>query len=202
MDLTRRVIGAVPLPASEAALRQTALSDVGEVRGDPDRADAFRRLAELHLDSSYRLATVILGDSVEAQDAVHDAFVTAWQKWASLREQDRFEAWFRRIVVNTCRNRLRRARRWQLRDISEQMGLPGIDQISPIADQVVMRRALNQLKPDDRIVLALRYYHEMKVDDVAEAMGIRPRAVASRLHRALGRLRTVLDEDSRREIQR
>ena len=174
----------------------------GELSGDPVQADAFRRLAERHLDPSYRLATVVLGSNTEAQDAVHDAFVTAWLKWHTLRDQDRFEAWFRRIVVNTCRNHLRRARRWSVHDISDDLGLAEADRIAPVDDQIVMRRALNQLKPDDRIVLALRYYRDMKVDDDADALGIRPRAVASRLHRALSRLRAVLEENEAKEAAR
>lgn len=178
------------------------LAGYGDVRSDPERADAFRRLAEQHLDANYRLAAIILGSETEAQDAVHDAFVAAWQKWSTLRDHDKFEAWFRRIVVNICRNRLRSGRRSQVRDIGDDLLPPSADPAAAIDDQVVVRRALERLKPDDRIVLALRYYRDMKVDDVAEAMGIRPRAVASRLHRALERLRRELDDSSDKEAVR
>ena len=54
---------------------------------------------------------MILGDPVEAEDAVHDAAVVAWRGFAGLRDRDRFEAWFGRILVNGCRDRLRRRRR-------------------------------------------------------------------------------------------
>ena len=69
-----------------------------------DRAGAFRALADRHLDAAYRLAHAILRDPTEAQDATHDAFVTAWRSWDSLRDTTKFEPWFDRIVVNTCRN--------------------------------------------------------------------------------------------------
>ena len=75
-----------------------------------DRADEFGALTERHLDGAYRLATVILGDSMEAEDAVHDAAIAAWRSWSSLRDPERFEAWFSRIVVNACRDRLRSRR--------------------------------------------------------------------------------------------
>jgi RNA polymerase sigma-70 factor (ECF subfamily) len=188
-----------PLEGEMPGPTRPLAAHVGE---DADRAAAFRRLADLQLDRSYRLAAVILGDPLEAQDAVHDAFVTAWRKWDSLRDPSRFEAWFGRIVVNTCRNRLRRAHRWQLRDISDEQGLLADDTIAPVADRVVVRRALDGLKPDDRIILALRYYRDMKVDDIAAALGIHPRAVSSRLHRALERPRHSLDESDQREAVR
>lgn len=91
-------------------LRPTATTSGGV---EADRAVASHRLVECYLDDSYRLAAVILSDVLAAQDAVHDAFVTVWQGLESLREPDRFEAWFGRILVNTCRDRLRRGRRWR-----------------------------------------------------------------------------------------
>jgi RNA polymerase sigma-70 factor (ECF subfamily) len=163
------------------------------------RRDAFRRLVDLHLDRYYRLAAVILGDAVVAQDAVHDAFVQAWRKWDSLREPARFEAWFGRIVVNTCRNLQQRERRRVARDISECTGLRAPDSLSTVPDQLVIREAFRRLKPEDRTILALRYYLDLKVDDIAVVMGLRSRAAASRLHRALERLRLVLEEDATKD---
>ena len=82
-----------------------------EAADDAERAATFRLLAERHLSDSYRLANAILGDPSESKDAVHDAFLTAWRKWHSLRDHEKFEQWFQRIVVNTCRDRLKRASR-------------------------------------------------------------------------------------------
>ncbi len=160
-----------------------------------ERELAFHRLADGHLDRSYRLAAVVLGDGAEAQDAVHDAFVTAWRKFESLHDHGRFEAWFDRIVVNTCRDRLRHARRVVVHDLSTRPDIAGGDPTASVPDELVVRRALEQLRPDDRIVLALRFFRDMRVDDIAVALGIRPRAATSRLHRALERLRAILDED-------
>jgi RNA polymerase sigma-70 factor (ECF subfamily) len=165
-------------------------------RSGTDPAQVFRHLADHHLGRCYRLATVVLGSEADAQDAVHDAFVVAWRKYETLRDPTRFEAWFDRIVVNTCRDRLRHRRHLQVRAILSA-DLPGADTTATIADEVVIRRALDQLEPDDRIVLALRYYRDLQVHDVAVLLGISPRAATSRLHRALERLRHILEEDRR-----
>ncbi len=158
---------------------------------------AFRRLADRQLDRCYRLAAVVLGDQTEAQDAVHDAFVIAWHKYDTLRDRARFEAWFDRVVVNTCRDRMRRAHRQQVGDISARPDVAGPDPTEPVADEIVVRRALSRLGPDDRIVLALRFYRDLQVDDIADLLGINPRAASSRLHRAVERLRRNLDDDER-----
>ena len=95
----------------------------------------LRWLATRQFSDSYRLASAILGDPNEARDAVHDAFVTAWRKWSTLRDHQRFDAWFGRIVVNTCRDRLRRGSRLTTDDGALAESLPAADPIAPIHER-------------------------------------------------------------------
>jgi RNA polymerase sigma-70 factor, ECF subfamily len=166
------------------------------------RAETFQRLADEHLDAAYRLASAILRDPSEAEDAVHDAFVRAWERWSSLREEDRFGAWFGRIVVNTCRDRLRRARRWGVTDLSDEHRLSTPDASGPIHDREQVADALLRLKPDDRVLLALRYYRDLKVEDIADLLGIPPGTAASRLRSAHALLRTLLQDPPPGEVTR
>ena len=156
------------------------------------RAGAFVRLADEHLDKAYRLARAILRDPAEAQDATHDAFVQAWRKWETLRDPSRFEAWFDRILVNTCRNRLRSAR-WLATDISAEVALSTGDHAGRTEDRDVLGAAIAQLSPDHQVVVALRYYRDLTVDDIATRLGIPPGTVQSRLHYALKRLHEAID---------
>jgi RNA polymerase sigma-70 factor (ECF subfamily) len=172
---------------------QTALTrEASDVRGDAPRAAAFRSLAGEHLDESYRLARAILRDPDEAEDATHDAFVTAWQKWPTLRDPALFDRWFRKILVNTCRNRLRHASRWQLRDISQEIALAAADDDVARDERDAIGRGLATLGPDDRIILALRYERDLTVDGIADALGIPSGTVKSRLHNALQRLQAAI----------
>ena len=116
-------------------------AQVGDTSDSGDRAAAFVRLADEHLDKAYRLARAILHEPAEAQDATHDAFVQAWRKWDTLRDASRFEPWFDRILVNTCRNRLR-SKRWQATDISAEVALATGDHAGPSADRDVIGGAI------------------------------------------------------------
>ena len=163
-------------------------------RGDvAERANAFRLLAEGSLVDAYKLAGAILRDRVEAEDAVHDAFVVAWQKWPSLRDPARFDAWFRTIVVNVCREHLRRAARRRTIDLDESAMTPAPLPPVDVNDRLVIEQALARLGPDDRVILALRYYHDLKVEDLAAALDVPAGTVKSRLSRAIGRLRELAD---------
>lgn len=163
------------------------------------RAAAFRGLIEAELDRAYRLATVILGDRYDAEDAVHDAAEAAWRRWSDLRDEQRFQAWFGKIVVNACRDRLRRRRRRRLVEIPRFV----LDKEHPMAPDAadalalrdVLRRAFDALSPEERIVVVLRYEADLTVPRVAELAGIPEGTAKSRLHHALRKLRAVIGEE-------
>jgi RNA polymerase sigma-70 factor (ECF subfamily) len=163
------------------------------------RAAAFRGLIEAELDRAYRLATVILGDRYDAEDAVHDAAEAAWRRWSDLRDEQRFQAWFGKIVVNACRDRLRRRRRRRLVEIPRLV----LDKEHPMAPDAadalalrdVLRRAFDALSPEERIVVVLRYEADLTMPRVAELAGIPEGTAKSRLHHALRKLRAVIGEE-------
>lgn len=164
-----------------------------EVEKSSDRAAAFVRLADQHLDASYRLARAILRDPTDAEDATHDAILQAFQKWPSLRDPGKFEQWFDRILVNTCRNRLQRASRWRPGDISHEIAPAGRDQFAQTDDRDALGIAIAALSPEHRVVVALRYYRDLTIDDIADRLQIPPGTVQSRLHYALKKLHAAID---------
>jgi RNA polymerase sigma-70 factor (ECF subfamily) len=179
----------------------TEPSEVMEVAGSrevnvdetAERTAALVRLADEHLDAAYRLALAILREPSDAQDATHDALLQASRKWASLRDPTRFDRWFDRILINICRDRLRRASRWEARDVSSELAVAAGDPFGEADDRDVLRRAMAALSPDHRVVVALRYYRDLRVDDIASQLGIRAGTVRSRLHYALKQMHRVID---------
>jgi RNA polymerase sigma-70 factor (ECF subfamily) len=157
-------------------------------------APAFEAIAIAKLDESYRLAALILSDPVEAEDATHDAFVLAFRHSSTLRDPDRFDAWFGRILLNVCRDRLRRRRRRVVVDLSPDLRDSGADLDEPVANREAMGRAFTRLSPEHRIVIVLRYYLDLTVDQIAERVGVPAGTVKSRLHHAIGELRIQLDQ--------
>lgn len=171
-----------------------------------ERATAFDALAQEQLDRAYRTATLILRDPVEAEDAAHDALVIAWREWSSLRDPDRADAWFGRILSHVCLERLRRRRRRPVTDISaeveaEVVATPGRDLPTAIADRDALDRAFARLSPEHRIAVVLRFYADLTVDQIAERTGVPSGTVKSRLHRALRDLGVTLENADREELR-
>jgi RNA polymerase sigma-70 factor, ECF subfamily len=170
---------------------------VGEVSTADARAAAFRTLVGGELDRAYRRAAVILGDRFEAEDAVHDAAERAWRQWRDLRDPARFEAWFGRIVLNACRDRLRRQRRVKaievVREPSEREHPIAADASEALSLRAVLLDAFEDLSVDERLVLALRYEADLTVPAIAQLLDIAEGTAKSRLHHALRKLRISLE---------
>jgi RNA polymerase sigma-70 factor (ECF subfamily) len=176
------------------------------------RAELFDRLVDRRaLDRAYRYATLVTGSRSDAEDATHDAALTAWRHFGDLRDPARFEAWFGRILVNACRDRIR-ARRRIVRSLDDDApdgrragspaSLVAADRVESIAVQDSLATALRELSPDHREVVVLRFYLDLTIDQIAARTGTRPGTVKSRLHHALHRLRASIDPTAEGRIDR
>lgn len=169
-----------------------------EMGGPAERAQAFRRRLAARLEPSYRLATLLLGDRRLAEEATHDAVVKALAASTSLRDPAAFDAWFRRILVNACRDAGRRRGTERTRSIDDDTPVPSLpDPNADHAERDALRRALADLSLEHREVIVLRFYADLAIDDIARSLGIRAGTAKSRLHRALGVLRAEYEAASR-----
>ena len=155
--------------------------------------EVFRRLSVGQVTSAYRLAWAILGNGLDAEDAAQDAFVSAWRQRTTLRDPEKFDAWFCRILVNCCRDRLRSRARLRRRSIPTA-GESTVDPAEAAAERDALDKALDALDPDRRIVVVLRFWMDFSVDDIADRLGIPAGTVKSRLHSSMRQLRAALEE--------
>jgi RNA polymerase sigma-70 factor (ECF subfamily) len=157
-------------------------------------SEAFLRLADRELHRSYRLAGLILGNQHDAEDATQDALLRAWSSYTSLRDRDDFQAWFDRILVNVCRDRMRRRRLVRFIPMAiEHAERPGTDPFRDLLASDELLRAMTGMDADLRTVVVLRFWADLTVDEIARRTGWRSGTVKSRLHRALDVMRRRLE---------
>jgi len=123
--------------------------------------------------------------------------VRAWRGVSALRDPEAFQAWFDRILVNVCRDRLRRRTRIRFIALdeattSEQAG----DPFRAVLDRDEIFRTLAVLDDDERLVVILHFWADLTLAAIAERVGWPVGTVKSRLHRALARLAGRLDGDA------
>jgi RNA polymerase sigma-70 factor, ECF subfamily len=185
--------GAIISGVQQAATGATTTDRRGAVPAGTSE-EAFAALTGRHLDSAYRLAWAILGDTGEADDATQDAFALAWRNRRSLRDPSRFDAWFGRILINVCRQRLRARSRGRLAPLF----MESEPAVADVSQQMTARDSISQamaaLDPDHRLVVVLRYWADLSIDEIAARLGVPAGTVKSRLHYALRSMRPRLED--------
>jgi RNA polymerase sigma-70 factor, ECF subfamily len=163
-----------------------------EVAAVSERGLDVAALVMARVADSYRLARAILLDDTEAEDAVQEASLAAWRRRDSLRDEARFDAWFDRILVNQCRDQLRRRRR-AVKVAAPPVGFEPAATAPETGTDADLDRALDALDVDHRVVVLMRYWQDRTVEDIAGRVGIPVGTVKSRLHHPLRALRATLE---------
>ena len=160
---------------------------------------AYEAIVRRYQDVALRTAHLICPET-DADDAVQEAFIKAFDALPRFREGAPLRPWLLRIVANEARNRRRSAGRrhglaLRVADAAEPgRAVPGPEQVVMAAEQrSELLAALGTLRDDDREVLGARFLLDLSEAETAETLGIPRGTVKSRTSRALGRLRTALE---------
>jgi RNA polymerase sigma factor (sigma-70 family) len=160
---------------------------------------AYEELVHRYQGIAIRIAYLIVGDAAEAEDAAQEGFVKAYRALGRFRAGQPFRPWLVRIVANEARNRRRSsgrraalALRAAAQDPSGEAAPSPEGALLAREERTALLAAVNELREDDRLVIACRYFLELSEEETAAALGLRPGTVKSRTSRALDRLRAQI----------
>jgi RNA polymerase sigma-70 factor, ECF subfamily len=169
------------------------LGELVEAAMTGDRA-AFEQLFERDAPVAYRAVLAVLHSPHDAEDAIQEAAMRAWERLPQLRDPAGWSAWFHRIAVRAAIDRARRGPRVRELTVSTDLGEVTPDPASASDERLTLLEAIGRLSVDDRAILGLRFGADLEVPDLAQVLGIRLGTAKARLHRALARLRVILAE--------
>lgn len=176
------------------------------VAGD---SGAFRAIMQRNNRRIYRVARGILGDDAEAEDAVQDTYLKAFQNLSGFRGDSTLATWLTRIAINEALGRKRKRRSMvdlgHLDTIDEQrearvLIFPGFANSNPEAEAAraeirrLLEAALDDLPDAFRVVFVMREIEQMSTEETADQLHLVPETVKTRLHRARRLLRQALQE--------
>lgn len=162
---------------------------------------AWHALVREHQGPAFRLAYLLLGSADDAQDVTQESFIRAFRSLDHFDAGRPFRPWLLRIATNLAHNRRRSIGRYlaaieRLFRADPEAGVPdagrGLEQQEEARH---LWRAIGRLRAADQEVIYLRYFLDLNVEETAAALGVRPGTVKSRLHRALARLQTVVEQE-------
>lgn len=154
--------------------------------------EAFCRLYGNYKDSLYRYALYRLGDPQDAEDAVSECVLAAWQGLPKLRSAEAFGAWIFRILHRCCAKRISEAVRLRdnmqrLYDASGQSSAGTSPSLS-----AELAEALDCLSEDEKTIVLLSVLGDLTSREISEITSLTPGSVRSSLSRSLAKMRAFL----------
>lgn len=165
-----------------------------------ETAQELALLIENNQERYYKVAFSYVKNREDALDIVHNAIVKALQSFHTLRNPEYAQTWFYRILTNESISFLRKSKNViSLEDLQTPQLPPAGDLADIHKDEYIdLYAAIDKLPPDMKTILILRFFEDMKYDEIAEITSTNLNTVKSRLHRALKHLKLdmeVLEHD-------
>lgn len=154
--------------------------------------EAFSALVRPLEKSAYHLVFSMVGNKHDAEDAWQDTVIKAWLNLRALRSPEGLRSWMCRIAINEANNILRRRHRQPL--LVETWPEP-IFADSQVDECLVVHGYLQELPLEQRAVLVMRFWLDMTIPEIAQAMHVPLSTAKSRLYLGMERLRTVAGKE-------
>ncbi len=153
--------------------------------------EAFCSLYGKYKDKLYRYALYRLNDPTEAEDAVSECVLAAWQSIGSLRSEKAFGSWIFRILSNCCASKIKEM--ISTRENLERIYNAGPGNITvPPSLSTELAEALAQLGDDERDIVLLSIIGGLSSTEIASMTDLAPGSVRSKLSRSLAKMREFL----------
>lgn len=158
-------------------------------------ARAFEALYDRHHRLVYRIAMRFLDHAPAAEDVTQAIFLKVWSAPQAFQDGN-FAAWIGRMTRNKCLDVLREKARHPACELAQDVASSHTADSAAFArlDAATVRRALEQIAPDQRNLIELAYFGGMTQQRIAEKTGVPLGTVKTRIRTGLQRLRQVLDE--------
>jgi RNA polymerase sigma-70 factor (ECF subfamily) len=141
-----------------------------------------------HGNRLLRSACLLCGDETEAQDLVQETFVQALKSAHRFRGDSAVYTWLHGILLNLCRRHFRKQKRLvfeEERVLKETVQPRPANELDRDFCANALAQALQKLSPEHREVIVLRYYENLKIEEIARQTGVSKGTVKSRLHYAV-----------------
>ena len=160
---------------------------------------AFDQLVKRYQDRIYWTVLRIVKDHEDASDVVQEAFVTAWRKMDKLREAGHFYTWMYRIAVNAALGHLRKEKKQSIKSSLDNIVIPFQDEEARsdkglLADEKrqAVADAIKTLPRQQKRVFEMRFYDEMKYDEIAALLGRSTGTLKANYHHAVRKMEEEL----------
>ena len=160
-------------------------------------AKAFAKMYETVYRDLYRFALCTMKNSHDAEDAVSEAVMNAYEHIASLRSEESFRSWIFTILVNVCRKRLKKHARQTVKEDAafferEEETEPGKSPEYELS--MDLKKAFSVLSEEERAVIGLSVFSGYRSEEIGRMLGLKDSTVRSKRKRALRKMEILLKD--------
>lgn len=160
-------------------------------------AKAFAKMYETVYRDLYRFALCTMKNSHDAEDAVSEAVMNAYEHIASLRSEESFRSWIFTILVNVCRKRLKKQARQTVKEDAafferEEETEPGKSPEYELS--MDLKKAFYVLSEEERAVIGLSVFSGYRSEEIGRMLGLKDSTVRSKRKRALRKMEILLKD--------
>ncbi len=164
---------------------------------DSDDEYDFVQLIEDNKLRFYKTAKIILKNDDDIYDAIQESLISMYKNYDTLKDKSVFASWATRIIINKCYDLLRKKKRDNTEDVDEiidtSMEISYYDNYDD--DKYGIKKAMEFLSEDQKLVTTLYYYDDYSVKEIAEILGIQEGTVKSRLSKSREILKNKLGKE-------
>jgi RNA polymerase sigma-70 factor, ECF subfamily len=148
--------------------------------------EAFDAIVLRYQETVWKVAYRFLGDRMEAEDVAQEAFLKVLEASGRYRARATFRAYLYRIVTHLCIDRARKKQRTNIDDIPEATDplLSPAESLIEKERRAQVRIALDALPPNQKAAMILRHYEDLSYAEIAQILGVTPKAVEGLISRA------------------
>lgn len=157
--------------------------------GRKTKEKAVEDLLLKNYNQYYRLAYSYVHNDADAGDIVQNGAYKAIKNCSNLQKPEYAATWLYRIMLNEIFDFCRQRKTENLDDVTSEL------QTEDNYEDIDLKRAMECLPKEDQVLLELKFFEEMKLEDIAEIMGENINTIKSRIYRSIKKLRLQLDDD-------
>ncbi len=147
-------------------------------------------------DQYYRLAYSYVHHAEDASDIVQNGAYKALKSSGTLKHPEYAHTWVYRIMLNECFQYLRQPKNLSYETLQEENGLEAGSREDRYTD-IDLQRAIDALPEKEKAMIQLKYFEDMKLEEIAQILDENISTVKSRLYRCMKKLRSGLSEDGK-----
>lgn len=161
----------------------------------------YGHIIDLYKDMAYSIAFRILNNNEDAEEAVQDSFLRAYNALSGFKAESKFSTWLYKIVVNTSINKSKGRRQVvndiNIDDLSENLLAADVEPVLKKLDRQdrikLINLAMDNLMMEDRLLLTLYYLNENSIAEIADITSIPSENIKMKIHRARKKMFVVLN---------